>query len=285
LANTVSSQRAHREIFRHQAAIYSAGLTQVNFRGEYARAAGVKWTANGRAARHLAREAARCQTEIPHRIHQAQAWWMRAFDEEIEMFTQANPGTCRFRLAARTLTAAIRPVLVTGLFASGLLASVDAVPGHKDEYVVAWTRIQGITPVADINATTINGVLPVGFPWSVTDGWAMINLNSGRFRFTVKGLSIGAMPTPLSPIGSTGVVTGLYGTFVCDDGGMVDTDAVELSARGNAFLQGFLPFEFTCDPDGLMLLLRVAEVVPGAPNIVGRWLAFGAVRQVKGPKD
>lgn len=148
---------------------------------------------------------------------------------------------------------------------------------HKGLYVV-WERIEGITPVASVPAQIINGVyIPVSYPWSVTRGQAYIDMASGRFRFTVKGLSIGAMPTLLSPIGTTGVVAAVRGTFVCAGAGPgVDTEAVALSLQGDAHLQGALPYEFSCNPEDLMFLLRVAEVVSGAPNIVDSWLAFGA---------
>jgi hypothetical protein len=155
---------------------------------------------------------------------------------------------------------------------------------EKGETIV-WERIVGITPVPGATGQIIEGIIPVGFPWSVKTGRALVNLNNRRFHISVKGLAIGAMPTPLSPIGTTGVVTSIRGGFVCTDIGIViDTDSVELSTTGDAILKGSLSPELDyCDPENFVLLLRVAEVLPGAPNITGSWLAYGAARRLGAP--
>ena len=146
------------------------------------------------------------------------------------------------------------------------------------EPVIAWDRIVGITPVAGATGQTIAGISPVGFPWTVARGRAQVNLSNYRFQFFIQGLAIGAMPTLLSPIGTTGVVTSVRGTFVCTGGGpIIDTAAVELSSSGDAYLSGRLTDDLDfCDPGGLVFLVRVASVLPGAPNIIGSWLAYGA---------
>ncbi len=95
----------------------------------------------------------------------------------------------------------------------------------------------------------------------------------------VQGLSIGASPTPLAVVGTTGVVTELMGTVLCNSTGeYVDSQAVELSADGDASFQGTLPYIFACDDESWVFLLRVSGIVPGAPPITGRWLAHGAAR-------
>jgi hypothetical protein len=155
---------------------------------------------------------------------------------------------------------------------------------------VVWERVAGIAPVANINAQTVNGYyLPVSFPWTVTKGQAQVDLVSGRYRFSIKGLSIGAMPPSsvpgisLSPIGTTGVVRSVTGTFICaNEGPGIDTGIAVLSLSGDASLQGFLPYEFDCDPEAMIFLLRVAEVIPGAPTIEGLWLAHGAAKRLQG---
>lgn len=151
---------------------------------------------------------------------------------------------------------------------------------------VIWERIEGITPVPNFNGQIIEGILPVSFPWTLEHGRAQVNLANGKFEIFLRGLAIGAMPTPLSPLGTTGVVTAVRGTLVCTGGGPVfDTDAVELTETGDAFVRGKLAEGAdACTPERMVFLLRVAAVRPGAPNITGNWLAYGASRRIQGGK-
>jgi len=151
---------------------------------------------------------------------------------------------------------------------------------------VIWERIEGITPVPNFNGQIIEGILPVSFPWTLEHGRAQVNLANGKFEIFLRGLAIGAMPTPLSPLGTTGVVTAVRGTLVCTGGGPVfETDAVELTETGDAFVRGKLADGVgACAPEHMVFLLRVAAILPGAPNIIGNWLAYGASRRIQGVK-
>ncbi len=153
---------------------------------------------------------------------------------------------------------------------------------NPSDPVIVWDRVVGITPAAGFTGQFIEGISPVGFPWTVEHGRAQVNLSNHRYHIFIQGLAIGAMPTPLSPIGTTGVVTSVRGAFVCTGGGpVVETDSVELSSAGDAYLKGRLTDDLeACDPGNLVFLVRVASVLPGAPDITGSWLAYGASRRL-----
>jgi len=170
-------------------------------------------------------------------------------------------------------------VLVFSLIPAGSFAK-------QGSSTVIWERIEGITPVANFNGQIIEGILPVSFPWTLEHGRAQVNLANGKFEIFLRGLAIGAMPTLLSPLGTTGVVTAVRGTLVCTGGGPVfDTEAADLTETGDAFVRGKLAGGVeTCAPERMVFLLRVAAVRPGAPNITGNWLAYGASRRIQGSR-
>jgi hypothetical protein len=178
-----------------------------------------------------------------------------------------------------------RKVLFTVLVLAFLLIPTWSL-AKQGSSTITWERIEGITPVPNFSGQLIEGILPVSFPWTLEHGRAQINLASGRFEIFLRGLAIGAMPTPLSPLGTTGVVTAVRGTLVCTGGGpLFDTDAIQLTETGDAFVRGRLADGIgACDPERTVFLLRVAAVLPGAPNITGYWLAYGASRRIQGIK-
>jgi hypothetical protein len=151
---------------------------------------------------------------------------------------------------------------------------------------IIWERIEGITPTPNFNGQVIEGISPVSFPWTLEHGRAQVNLANGKFEVFIRGLAIGAMPTQLSPLGTTGVVTAVRGTLVCTGGGPAfDTDAVYLTETGDAFVRGKVADGVgACAPERMVFLLRVAAVLPNAPNITGHWLAYGASRRIQGVK-
>lgn len=167
------------------------------------------------------------------------------------------------------------PRLVTAV----LLGTVAVGIARAEVTVVHWQRIEGINP--NPTGQTLNGIVPVGFPWSVDEGRAVLNPANGRTRFHVAGLSMGASPTAFAAIGTTGAVTRVKGTVMCNQTGeFVDTDDVKLSPEGDAYFVGQLPFVPACEPGNLIFLLRIAEVVAGAPPITNLWLAHGAARRI-----
>jgi hypothetical protein len=178
-----------------------------------------------------------------------------------------------------------RKVLFTLLVLAFLLNPAWSFAKQESSTII-WERIEGIVPVPNFNGQIIEGILPVSFPWTLEHGRAQINLANGNFEIFIKGLAIGAMPNPISPLGTTGVVTAVQGTVVCTGGGpLFDMGAIHLTETGDAFVRGRLAAGFgACNPERMVFLLRVAEVVPGAPNISDHWLAYGASRRIQGGK-
>ena len=162
------------------------------------------------------------------------------------------------------------------------LTPVWSLAKQEGNPTIIWERIEGVTPVPNFTGQIIEGIMPVSFPWTLEHGRAQVNLANGKFEILLRGLAIGAMPTPLSPLGTTGVVTAVKGTLVCTGGGpVIDTDPEYLTETGDAFVRGkFANALDSCDPERLVFLLRVAQVLSGVPNITDFWLAYGASRRI-----
>lgn len=163
---------------------------------------------------------------------------------------------------------------------------VISVPSHAaDDNVVKWEAIIGLAAPG----SKVGHFDPFGpvFPIVVQDGKAWVHLQTGRVKFSVKGLAL-ANSTGLAAAGTTGVISEVRGTLVCN--GVVpagpppdfaDTPAVHLDQQGNAQFVGSINVPTACllTPDKLAFLIRVASVNnPAASGQVGRWLAIGAVR-------
>lgn len=169
---------------------------------------------------------------------------------------------------------------VIALTVAAIFGSACTGVAYAEGPIVRWERIEGI----DSNASGqfLKGIAPVTFPWSTTRGSAFLNLDSGKLQFQVEGLSMGASPTPVALIGTTGAVAEVKGTIMCNQSGeFVDSDAVELSDGGDAIFSGQLSNVPNCDASDLIFLLRIAAVVPGAPPITNLWLAHGAARNIR----
>jgi hypothetical protein len=159
------------------------------------------------------------------------------------------------------------------LFAS-MLAVLFASTAFADVSVVRWDSIVGVittpgvdNPVADIHAGAT--------PWTTSHGQATINLNNGATGFFVQGLVINGSKSS----GTTGPITSVVGTLVCNAGGtdeqLVDTAPVPLSAIGNAGFSGSIgPINAPCNNP--LFLIRIAQPAGAA----GRWIATGAVRSI-----
>jgi len=143
---------------------------------------------------------------------------------------------------------------------------------------VKWERIVGIIQTGVV----IGGVEGTRASWTVSKGSAEVDLDNGRVKFKVKGLVLADDPT-FANIGTTSVITMVRGTLVCnetDDPELVETDAVPLSAQGDAEFQGRvdLPQSCTDEPEDTVFLIRIADVVDGFEFLIDLWNAFGAVR-------
>ena len=103
-------------------------------------------------------------------------------------------------------------------------------------------------------------------PWSVAEGRVEVDLDNQRIAFSVRGLVVASDPT-FANLGTTTVVTMVKGTLVCNDteAGVPDlayTDAVPLSARGNADFRGHVDMPASCaaEPNDIVFLIRIADV-------------------------
>jgi hypothetical protein len=155
---------------------------------------------------------------------------------------------------------------------------------------VKWERIVGIIePGGIVGVDRCNGgdcVVGTPAPWTARSGSAEVDLDNGRVEFKVRGLVVAGDPS-FANLGTTSVITMVKGTLLCNDTAndttdvaqLVDTDAVPLSAQGNAYFQGRvdLPASCTEEPDDIVFLIRIADA-GDFPFLVDRYLAFGAVR-------
>jgi len=172
-------------------------------------------------------------------------------------------------------------LLSLGFFA--IIAGIANTPLASAQ-VVRWERINGIL----LPLNVVGGFMGVGGPWTAKDGKVKVDLASGHIVFHVKGLVLAFQPPAVAPgiIGTSGIVTEVRGTLVCDAvatavppaaESFVDTPAVPLTAQGDAKFEGTVPIPAACllTPNKLAFLIRVAN--SGIP-ITDSWNAHGAVR-------
>ncbi len=188
----------------------------------------------------------------------------------------------------------LRASIPAAFLFAGLLA---AAPGHAAEqrsHRLSWARIVGIADPGSIVGRRLSGedcnvgvdcVEGTPAPWSAADGRAEVDLENQRIAFAVRGLVVASDPT-FSNLGTTTVVTMVKGTLVCNDTEpglpeLVDTDAVPLSARGNADFRGHvdLPASCSAEPNDIVFLIRIADVSdPDRAFLIDLYNAFGAGR-------
>src|SRR6266403_4721565 len=143
-----------------------------------------------------------------------------------------------------------RGVLLGSLLAGGLASSALA-----EEHLFRST-IVGSNP-----QTVIAGVPSGGAPWTVQRGSAALD-GDGRLRVEVRDLI-------LPKLGTTGPVNSVSASLVCGGAGgtvVATTDAVALSADGNAEIESGISLPATCF--GPVVLVRA--VFNGTP---GPWIA------------
>jgi len=167
--------------------------------------------------------------------------------------------------------------MMVALLASSTFASAE---------VVRWSDIAGVitapgvdNPVAVISDDTGNVVSSIHsgtLPWSVRQGNARVDLNSGAVSFGVTGLVlIGGNAT-----GTAGPINQVTGTLVCNAGSsatdspqaVLDTPPVELGAFGDAQFSGQLVGQVPSPCKAPQFLIRIG---PAFGDFAGRWLATG----------
>jgi hypothetical protein len=145
----------------------------------------------------------------------------------------------------------------------------------QNNTVVRWPQIIGVITAPGVDnpiggTTDANGNKTIQIhsgagPWSTRGGSARVNLATGEGSFDVEGLVLNGG----NASGTTGPVTGVVGTLVCNAGtpnqAIIDTPAAELSPQGNAELSFRLSVPSGCASP--LFLIRVPA---------GRWIATGA---------
>ena len=165
--------------------------------------------------------------------------------------------------------------------------TLSAVQAQAASTTLKWGNIVGTAVFGDTVGVG-SGAVSGAAPWNTSKGSASVDLTSGKVSFSVTGLilSVGSAPgIPLFGlgIGTSGGVTAVEGTLVCNVDGMhgansalVDTDSTPLSFQGNASLKGTfgsIPAVCTTAPSDTAFLIRIVDPV----GFAGLYIAFGAV--------
>ncbi len=135
----------------------------------------------------------------------------------------------------------------------------------QTDTVVRWRGVEGVITAPGVD-NPISQIHSGAGPWTTRDGNARINLNTGEGSFEVEGLVLNGG----NASGTTGPVTAVVGTLVCNPGGttgpeaVIDTPAANLSAEGDAELSFKINVPAACNNP--LFLIRVPS---------GRWIATG----------
>jgi hypothetical protein len=149
-----------------------------------------------------------------------------------------------------------------------------------EDAIVRWKRIVGVITAPGV-PNPVAGIASGSLPWTVSNGWASVDLATGHVAFSVKGLVL----VGGNSSGTPGPVTSVKGTLVCNPGTsaqvIINTPAVPLDSAGDA--QFLPPAQFVGEiasalPSSCSNPLFLIRVVP--KNI---WIATGAVRVTSAP--
>jgi hypothetical protein len=135
--------------------------------------------------------------------------------------------------------------LIALLIGTASVVLVNPGPSRgEDPNVVRWGTIIGLAaPGSAVGGFQPFGVPPGSlFPWNARDGKVWVHLQTGRVKFSVKGLVL-ANSTALAVAGTTGVPTEVKGTLVCNGlatgvSAYADTPAVPFDSDGTAEFVG-----------------------------------------------
>jgi hypothetical protein len=183
-------------------------------------------------------------------------------------------------------------VTTAALFASAFLIAQSSSAGQAQE--LEWHRIFGIPEAFNVVGSG-TGAVAGGAPWTTTSGEAEVDLKDGKIKFNVKGLvlAVGGNTTAMLSgldIGTPAGVTAVKGTLVCSVSGvgnggnsvLVDTDAVALSAQGDAHFSGKVgPLPAACGTTDVAFLIRIVEPA----GFLNFWIAAGGVLEVEQGHD
>ena len=146
-----------------------------------------------------------------------------------------------------------------------------------DNSVVRWNSMAGVITAQGVD-NPVNDIHSGTFAWTTTGGRAEVNLTNGEVKFQVQGLVINGSQFS----GTTGPITAVVGTLVCNAGEtsngnsietVFDTAQVPLSAGGDAQFSGDIgSIDTPCDNP--LFLVRIAQ----PEGAFGLWIATGSVR-------
>jgi hypothetical protein len=160
-------------------------------------------------------------------------------------------------------------LLIVVFSAGGRAAGVTPPSGT----FVRWASIVGIIQPGNVvggnTGASLPGVTGAGQPWTTLGGEAIVDLTNSDVEFAVRGLVLAGG----SAIGTTGPVTQIMGTLVCNPGAatqaIINTAAVSLDAQGNASFKGsFSATTDACSATSVAFLITIPS---------GSWIANGAV--------
>lgn len=158
-----------------------------------------------------------------------------------------------------------------GLALVSLSTAVGAGTAKAD--TLRWKTIIGIIQAGNVVA----GVTGGGQPWSTLGGEASVNVDTGKMRFSVRGLVLAGGNT----VGTPGAINQIKGTLVCNASGATptfhDSPVVPLNAQGDGTFSGSIGIlPASCFSSDTAFLIRVPA---------NRWIANGAVLDRDGQKD
>ena len=164
-------------------------------------------------------------------------------------------------------------ILMTSAVGALLLVAIASPSQADDSGFVRWKKIIGIEQAANVVGNPPNTATGGGQPWSTLDGSAVVNLSEGVVDFEVRGLVLAGG----NAIGTPDGVANVVGTLVCglmpgETTTLIDTQAVPLSAQGNAeFYGSFNSSTAGCSATDVAFLIRNAAGTEA-------WIGNGAVR-------
>jgi hypothetical protein len=185
-----------------------------------------------------------------------------------------NPNLNRLQTNKKEEKSSMKKVFLT---LSLVLAAGSAF--GQGNTLVRWQKIVGVitapgvdNPVAvttDANGNVTNSIHSGGLPWATRGGSVRVNLSTGEGSFDVEGLVlVGGNAT-----GTTGPVTSVVGTLVCNPGTadqvILDTAAANLSSTGNAELSFKLNIPSTCNSPLFLIRAGVRWIATGAMRVTG----------------
>ncbi len=146
---------------------------------------------------------------------------------------------------------------------------------ESSDSVVKWNQVVGLITAPGVN-NAVAGIGSGAGPWSVHEGQARVDLETGQVTFEVRGLVLNGGNSS----GTPGTISTVTGTVVCNPGTtdqvVRDTAEVKLTQQGDAHFRGEV-YGIPARCANPLFLVRIGPSFPVA-GAVGKWLATGAIR-------